>query len=677
MPTQKTSVRSKIRTGIVALFLLLVVAAVFDAPHFFNRGIDAVNNKLHTSISHVPEKKPYRLGLDLQGGAHLVYQADLKNILPADQASAVEGVRDVIDKRVNAFGVSEANVQTAKVGNDYRLIVELPGVTDTKAAIASIGETPILEFKEQNNEPPRGLTAEEKKSLEDFNGAAKKKGDEALAKVKAGTSFEDAVKQYSEDEASKNNNGYINFVGKYTKYSDLYTWASTAKEGDVSKTLVTSSEGYNILKRGKEKDAAPEFTARHILICYVGSRDCSGTLTKDQARAKAEELFKTVNDKNFAELAKQNSTDAGTKDKGGDLGVLPPGVVVKEFENALTSAKVGEIVGPVETEFGYHIIYKTGEKKLKEYELSRILVKTKSEADILPPQDGWKTTGLSGKQLKRAEVVTDTQTGAVQISLQFDDEGSKLFQEITARNIGKPLAIFLDRQSVTEPIVNTEISGGRAVITGNFTFAEAKQKAQELNTGALPVPVELVSQQTVGATLGAESLQKSLVAGLIGFFFIMGFMILYYRVPGVVAVLALLLYSALTLAIFKLFGITLTLAGITGFILSMGIAVDANVLIFERMKEELQSGKSLRTSIEEGFARAWTSIRDGNTSTLITCFLLVFFGTGFIKGFAVTLIIGILVSLFTAITVTRIFLRFIAPWFPEKGNGLFLGAKKE
>ncbi len=676
MPTQKVNVRSKLRTGVAAIFILLVAASLFVAPTYVNHGIDRINNKLHTSAPHIPEK-PFRLGLDLQGGAHLTYQANVQNIAPSDQSAAVEGVREVIDKRVNAFGVSEANVQTSKVGDVYRLIVELPGVTDTNAAIKSIGETPILEFKEQSNEPPRGLNAEEKKSLNDFNTAAKKKADEALAKSKQGTSFEELVKQYSEDENSKNNNGYLNFVTKYSQYSDLYNWAKTAKEGEISNRVVSSTEGYNILKRGKEQPGKSEFKARHILICYLGARDCEGSMTKEQAKAKAEEIFKQANDKNFAELAKQNSTDAGTKDIGGDLGVLPPGLVVPEFEKALQNAKVGDIVGPVETEFGYHVIYKTGEEKLNEYEISRILVKTKAEKDILPPQDGWKSTALSGKQLKRAEVVSDPQTGAIQVSLQFDDEGSKLFQEITARNIGKTVAIYLDQEPISIPTVNSEISGGRAVISGNFTYQEAKLLAQRLNTGALPVPVELVSQQTVGATLGVESLQKSLVAGVIGFFFIMGFMILYYRVPGVVAVVALILYLALTLAFFKLFNITLTLAGITGFILSMGIAVDANVLIFERLKEELRSGKSLRTSIDEGFARAWTSIRDGNTSTLITCVLLVFFGTGFIKGFAVTLIIGILVSLFTAITVTRILLRFIVPWFPEKGNGLFLGAKKE
>lgn len=676
MSQQNQNVRNKIRTGIVAIFALLIVSAVFDATPLVNKGIDMVNNKFSTNVAHFPVK-PYRLGLDLQGGAHLAYKADVANIDPQSQPAAIEGVRDVIERRVNAFGVSEATVQTAKVGSDYRLIVELPGVTDTNAAIASIGETPILQFKEENTEPPRTLTAEEKKSLDESNANSKKKAEEAIKKIKSGTSFADAVSQYSEDEQSKNNAGNIGSVTKFGAFAELYTAAQKAKEGEVVSAPVLSNEGYNVLLRGKEKDGPTSYKASHVLICYVGAQSCTGTMTKDQAKAKAEELFKQATDKNFAQLAKDNSVDPGSKDKGGDLGEIPPGVLVKEFEDALKNAKVGQIVGPVETSFGYHIIYKTGETKTQEYELSRILVKTKAESDIIPPHEEWKDTGLSGKQLKRAEVVTDQRTSAVQVSLQFDEEGSKLFEDITRRNIGKTVAIFLDQEPLSIPRVNEAISGGQAVITGDFTYQEAKMLAQRLNTGALPVPVELISQQTVGATLGADSLHRSLLAGLIGFALIMVFMILYYRLPGLIAVVALCLYVALTLGIFKLLGITLTLAGITGFILSIGIAVDANVLIFERLKEELRSGKSLKTAIEEGFARAWTSIRDGNTSTLITCVFLVMMGTGFVKGFAITLIIGILVSLFTAITVTRIMLRFVSPWFGEKGNALFLGAKKE
>ncbi|MBT7929685.1 SecD/SecF family protein translocase subunit, partial [Candidatus Peregrinibacteria bacterium] len=200
--------------------------------------------------------------------------------------------------------------------------------------------------------------------------------------------------------------------------------------------------------------------------------------------------------------------------------------------------------------------------------------------------------------------------------------------------------------------------------------------SQRLNAGALPVPVNLVSQQTVGATLGASSLNASIKAGIVGILLVMLFMTLFYRLPGLISVIALTIYISLTLAVMKLIGVTLTLAGIAGFILSIGMAVDANVLIFERLKEELQDGKSLKSAVEEGFLRAWTSIRDGNVSTLITCVLLMFFGSSFVKGFAITLGIGVLLSLFSAITVTRMMLRFVVPWFKEHGNLFFLGAKK-
>ena len=285
-------------------------------------------------------------------------------------------------------------------------------------------------------------------------------------------------------------------------------------------------------------------------------------------------------------------------------------------------------------------------------------------------------TQLSGKNLDRAEVVTDSKTGQIQVSLLFDSEGTALFKDITQRNVGKQVAIFLDGSPISAPVVQTVITDGRAVISGGFDLTEARTLAQRLNAGALPVPVDLVSQQTVGASLGASSFSSSIKAGIAGILIVMLFMIFFYRLPGVISVIALTAYVALTLAIMKLIGVTLTLAGIAGFILSIGMAVDANVLIFERMKEELKEGKSLKGAVEEGFLRAWTSIRDGNISTLITCGFLMFFGSSFVKGFAITLSLGLMVSLFSAITVTRIMLRFIVPWFKERGNLLFLGASK-
>ncbi|HBU06624.1 MAG TPA: protein translocase subunit SecD [Candidatus Magasanikbacteria bacterium] len=672
----KVNVRSKIRWGITGLLALLLLAGSYDAPVYLNKVINKANDTIHLGLPLMPEKG-FNLGLDLQGGAHLVYQADVSNIVDSERGTAVEGVRDVIERRVNGFGVSEPIVQTNKVGADYRIIVELPGITDVKEAIKMIGGTPILEFKEQNTEPARELTAEEKKDLDTFNIEAKKKAEEALKKVKQGTDFASVVAEYSEDTLSKNNGGYMNFVGKNSPYPELYDWVTSGYTGDISPQLLKSAEGYNILKRGGERDGEKEVKASHILICYLGAQNCDAPVyNKEEAKAKAQEIYNQANANNFADLAKQYSSDPGSKDKGGDLGSFIKGMMITEFEDAVFNAQVGQIVGPVETAFGFHVIYKTGEDTTKEYEISRILVRTKTEADIIPPQDQWKSTGLSGKQLDRSEVVSDPQTGAVQVSLQFDNEGKELFAQITERNVGNPVAIFLDGQPISVPNVNEPIRDGRAVISGSFDLVEAKLLSQRLNAGALPVPVELVSQQTVGATLGAESLAKSLKAGLIGIMIVMIFMIIYYRLPGLLAVLALALYASLTLAISKLIGVTLTLSGIAGVVMSIGMAVDANVLIFERMKEELRSGKSLKAAGEEGFLRAWPSIRDSNLSTLLSCVVLIMFGTSFVQGFAITLTIGVLVSMFTAIMATRTMMRFVVPWFRENGNWLFLGYKK-
>jgi protein-export membrane protein SecD len=578
------------------------------------------------------------------------------------------------------LGVGESSVQTAKVGNEFRINIELPGVTDINQAIMMIGETPILEFREQNTEPPREITADEKKIMDDFNINAEKKIKELVRSIKTKEEFETIAKESSDDEASKNNGGYLNYINRNISSPEIFAWAEKSKKGSITNenNIVKNIEGYNILMRGEERDGGTEVSASHILICYLGAKGCeSAQYTKEEASKKAQELFNQANAENFAQLAKDNSTDLGSKDKGGDLGFFTKEIMVAEFGDAVFNAQVDQIVGPVESEFGFHIIYKTGERKMKEYEVWRILAKTMSANDILPPQQDWKETGLSGKQLKRAEVVTDPQTGAVQVSLQFNDEGSELFKNITEKNIGKPVAIYLDGVPISIPTVQSVIPNGQAVITGSFNIKEAQLLSQRLNAGALPVPVNLISQQNIGATLGSESLSKSLHAGIIGTLLVMLFMVLYYRLPGLVSVFALGLYIVLVLAVFKLIGVTLTLAGIAGFILSIGMAVDANVLIFERTKEELKEGKSLRIAVEEGFLRAWTSIRDSNLSTLISCTLLIWFGTGFVKGFAITLIIGVLISLFSAITITRVMLRFIVPWFSEEGNKLFLGYSKK
>lgn len=673
--TSKEQLRSKLRWGIAGIVALFLIVFSYIMPGVVNAGIDGLNNAVKLGLPRIPEK-PFHLGLDLQGGASLIYEADTNAIAEEERGAAVEGVRDIIERRVNGLGVGEPNVQTAKVEDTYRVLVELPGVTDVNTAITMIGETPILEFKEENDVPPRELTKEEQDRLNAFNTEAEKRAQAILNDVKNGGNFEEIAKEKSEDTVSKNNGGYLGFIPNGTIYQEMYDWAKTAKEGDVSQQLIKNFEGYNIVKRGAEQEGEPEATASHILFCYLGARGCDNpTYTKQQAREKAQEIFNQANATNFADLAKEFSTEPGAAETGGDLGSFTKSTMVPAFAEAVFNAQAGEIIGPVETEFGYHVIYKRSQQTTKNYELWRILVKTQSETDILPPYDMWKNTDLSGKQLERAEVVTDPTTGAVQVSLQFDPEGRELFAQLTERNVQKPIAIFLDGEPISVPTVQQPILDGRAVITGTFNVQEARLLSQRLNTGALPVPIELVSQQSIGATLGAESLAKSLRAGIGAFILVIIFMILYYRVPGLIASFALCLYLALTLALLKLIGVTMTLAGIAGFILSIGMAVDTNVLIFERLKEELHRGKTMRAAIEEGFLRAWNSIRDGSLSTLLTGLFLLLFGSSFVKGFAVTLMVGLLVGLFTAVTVTRVLLRFVSPWFKERGQWYFLAPR--
>ncbi|PJE58321.1 MAG: protein translocase subunit SecD [Candidatus Portnoybacteria bacterium CG10_big_fil_rev_8_21_14_0_10_36_7] len=480
----------RVRFHVLLVFVLAIIAGSFDYSRPWNKSADFINlqkNKVQfvNKIPNIPQftqQFPFRLGLDLLGGTHLVYEADLSQINQDDYSSSMDGVRDVIERRVNLFGVTEPLVQVNKVGNHYRLIVELAGIKDVNQAIKMIGETPMLQFKTEQ------ATAER---------------DRILAKYLTA----DEVEQFK-DEICLNGQATSAFLVSY----------------------------------GEDP-------------CYAG-------------------------------------------------------------------------------------------------------------------------TELTGKYLDNAETVFDQNTGVPQVSLQFNDEGAQIFQIITKINTGKTVAIYLDGLPISMPRVQEEIIGGKAQITGKFTTQEVKELVQRLNAGALPVPITLVNQQTVGASLGNDSLQKSLRAGLYGLLAVAIFMILYYRLPGLLSVVALGIYTVITLAIFKLGSVTMTLAGIAGFILSVGMAVDANVLVFERIKEEFKAGRGYAGAVEEGFWRAWLSIRDSNASSLITCVILFWIGTSIVKGFALTLGIGILVSMFSAIVVTRSLLKIFIGTRVENWRFLFNAPKK-
>ena len=292
---------------------------------------------------------------------------------------------------------------------------------------------------------------------------------------------------------------------------------------------------------------------------------------------------------------------------------------------------------------------------------------------------GWESTGLTGKDLRKSLVGSAPTTGEWMVELEFNNEGAHKFSELTKELTGKQMAIFFNGKLQSAPRVNEQISGGRAQITGGdggFEYAEAKEMVDLLNAGALPVGAQIIQEESVGPTLGADSIKKSKIAGFIGISAVMIFMILYYRVMGLISCFALIIYALINFAVFKLVPVTLTLTGIAGFILSIGMAIDANILIFERTKEELKMGRSLFTAINSGFDRAFTSIFDSNVSTIMTCLILYYLGASMVKGFALTLIIGVCLSMFSAITVTKNFMHLIFGSSELKYPELF-GLKKE
>ncbi len=667
----RPSGRGKTRWGIVFVLALALAAGLVVFPSSANRAI----GKYDAAVAGIPllryvvlpklEERPFRLGLDLQGGTQLVYDADISRVPLADRTAALSGVRDVIERRVNAFGVSEPIVQTAKTGERWRVLVELAGISDIQAAINLIGETPLLEFKEENTDKPRELSLEEEKALEAANEKKRREARDLLGRVRSGEDIAALARQVSEDPAGvRDNGGDIGFIAKEGAHDALVKAIEQSKIQPPAfvPVVVEDEQGFVVARVEEIRSSEREVHARHLLICYTDAIACTKPRSKDEAKKKATELKVQATRENFVQLIKENSTEPGAAERAGDLGYFRRGQMVKEFEEAVFAQGVGTISDAVETPFGFHLIEKLDERAVTEYRARRIFLKKKLPTDIVPLPEPWKYTGLTGKQLRRAEVQFDPNTNEPIVSLEFNDEGKKLFGDITSRNVGKTVAIFLDRQPISIPRVNEAITGGSAVITGRFDVKEAKLLAQRLNAGALPVPIQLEARRLIGASLGKESLERSLAAGRIGFLLVALFMILYYRLPGLLAVLSLGLYTLMLLAIFKLAPVTLTLAGIAGVVLSLGMAVDANILIFERLKEELRAGRVLESAIIEGFKRAWSSIRDSNVSSLITAFILIAFTASAVKGFAVTLSIGILLSMFSAITVTRTLLRLTSPW---------------
>ncbi len=677
----KPTERGKIWQVFTLVVVLVILSAMVDAPGYYNKGVDYVFNKTSIKLPNVSEN-PFRLGLDLQGGTHLVYEVDIVEVPAKDRDSAVEGARDVIERRVNVFGVSEPIVQVNKTASgDYRIIAELAGVKDVGEAIKMIGDTPLLEFKEEGAED-RELTEEEKKMIKEINDSADQKAKDILGKLISGGDFAEIAKEYSDDPNTKENGGEMEWITEKDNF-ELVNIVKDLKIGDRTEDFAKATNGYEMLKledkRNKKdpfsNEEEKEIKASHILVCFDGAESCENGISKEDAKVRIDEVKSKANSNNFADLAKEYSTGPSGP-QGGSLGWFGPGNMVVDFENTAKAQAVGSISDVVETEFGYHIIYKEDEKSIEEYKIRHIFLGTVTEKDVLNASQNWQNTELTGKYLERSVVQFNGNDGSPEVALEFDGEGGKLFGEITDRNVGKQVAIFLDGYVISAPTVNEKITGGKAVISGTFDIKEAKLLAQRLNAGALPVPINLISQKTVGASLGKVSVESSLKAGMLGLILVAIFMILFYRLSGLLAVFSLGIYGLLVLAIFKLWPVTLTLSGLAGFILSIGMAVDANVLIFERIKEELRHGNPLRLAIKDGFERAWSSIRDGNVSTLITCVILISFFQGMVRGFAVTLFLGVMISMFSAIVITKNFLMLIATDWLENKLWL-LGVKKK
>jgi len=628
-------------------------------------------------------KFDYNLGLDLRGGTQLVYDIDLSKVPKERESDVINGVEEVIRRRVDGLGVSEPVIQNSSVGAKKHVLVELPGISDIQQAIDIVGKVVQLKFSEEKT----SFTADELKAIEEKNVKLKEEATATLDKLKT-------TKDLTLEKAATDTKlGLFTKAGKdLVLVSSLgMEMASALESKDVKDDtlypeIIESEDQYSIVYVDKiETTKENEVDLSHILVSFQGAERVAAdvTRTKEEALIRAKEAqSKITAGTDFATASDEYSDDTVAKADKGELTEPIKGDVSpydKDFTIAAQKLTKGQVSEPVLTPFGYHIIKA---RDIREVDVKKVLMDQLSFKKESTVPTGWSETALTGEHFDFASASFDPNTLAPMVNIQFNDKGKKLFEDITTRNLNKPIAIFLDDKpiigtDVYAPTVQSKISDGKAVITGLRSLEEASQLAQNLNTGAIPAPISLIGQSNVGATLGHDAMMQALKAGLIGLIILALYISLYYRLSGLIAILALFIYAVLLSGVINLIGVTLTLAGLAGVILSIGMAVDANVLIFERMKEELALGKDLNLALDEGFNRAWSSIRDSNVSSLITCAILFMFGTGIIRGFALTLAIGILISMFTAITVTRTFLKIAVSfkWLGDK-HGLFIASKK-
>ena len=550
------------------------------------------------------------LGLDLQGGSHLIYQAlnpetGSSEGITSDQ---MESLSKTIERRINSSGLGEPIIQ---IFGEDRLLIQLPGIKDPGRAKSLIGETARLEFKHRTTDVvPKPVT--------------------------------------------------------YVTSKDVISVTADGFSSD--KILQSDSES-------QPTDTAPEGTAEFyesIVIEFT-----------DEGSAKFTELWMSLLESVTKSMESQQ--ESGTPLTPSRLSVNITGAESLRFD------VIGLQIVRLEEENSNKFVFalpssdNQGTSTISIEEARSKLGKTPTVDFQLSEGYIDEDIGLSGDDLESAYPSQHQSSGVPIVNIEFNERGSKEFGRLTtdiyakqqSTGVRDQIAIILDGKELIAPVVNSPITQGTAIIQGpDFTIERVKDLALLLESGRLPVPIQLIQERDVDAMLGADSLRKSVVAGITGLCLVLLFMILYYRLPGLMASFSLLIYAVIVLAIFKLIPVTLTLSGVAAAILSIGMAVDANILIFERMKDELRSGRTMLSSVNIGFNRAWPAIRDGNVSTLITCAILYWFsdqlGATIVQGFAITLAIGVMISMFTAITITRTFMRVVAISPASKKMRLFI-----
>jgi protein-export membrane protein SecD len=595
------------------------------------------------------------LGLDLAGGRQLDYKVDLSRAI-AEGATEIElkeivdGVAEVLRRRIDPDGTKELNIQTSEYAGEYHVLVEITADIDNAETREKLQKKIDLEFKELKDKASEEDEKKAKEQAEKYLAELVSSGDftsdaEKLAEAQGITyekkeAFQDQLpKEDREAIWNQDSNTVLNKTVKQIQFT-------------IMGQQIVQVPMYSVIRVGEKQEVDREKTEEgedfEVVRAEVSEADTEKLKVADLPE-DLKEKASSLGRKDISEVLESDESYFIYKALPIEQEDLDPTVAVIEVKKSTEGAKekIDQIYERV----------KSKEVTVKEERLDF------EEVSFVSDVSGWRSTGLDGKYFKRAKVDQDPRTGISVVSVQFDEEGAKLFAEVSERNIGKPLAIFVGGELISAPRINEKITGGSAQITsGENNFIEAKKWAislvNDLNAGAIGAPIELKGNVEVKASLGADSLAKSIKAGVIGLAILALYMVAYYRFLGLVAVFALAIYSIIMVAILSLSsGLVLTLAGIAGIILSIGMAVEANILIFERVKEELRDGKNFKTALTIGFDRAWTSIRDSNFSSLITCLVLYWFGTSIIKGFAVMLALGILISMFTAITVTKNALR--------------------